>query len=341
MSRRFAAIGLDHRHIYDLVGGLLDAGMQCAGYWPQTTDPRVLAGVRERFPDLTELPERERILDDRSIDVIVSASVPRDRASLAIEAMSRGKDVMVDKPGVTTFDDLAALERCVSETQRIFSVCFSERFLTPSTEMALGLVRNGAIGQVIHTVGLGPHRLNRDRRPTWFWDRAAYGGILVDIATHQIDQFIAFTASKRTEIVACSVGSYGGIADFEDFGEILLRSEHATGYMRVDWFTPDGLPTWGDGRLIVLGTEGTIELRKYIDIEGHDGTDHLFLVDHKGSRRIHCEGGPVSYFRAFAADLADRTQTAMEQSHVFDVCRLALQAQARATPLSALQSRSP
>jgi predicted dehydrogenase len=339
MAQRFAAIRLDHRHIYDLVGGLLDAGMQCAGYWPQTIDPRVLAGLRERFPDLAEIAACKRILDDPSIDVIVSASVPRDRAPLAMAAMRRGKDVMVDKPGVTTFDDLAAVERCVAETGRIFSVCFSERFLTPSTEVALDLVGNGAIGRVIHTVGLGPHRLNRDRRPEWFWDRAAYGGILIDIASHQIDQFITFTGSRPTEIVASSVGSYAGIKDFDDFGEFLLRGEHATGYLRVDWFTPDGLATWGEGRLTVLGTEGTIELRKYIDIEGQKGTDHLFLADHKNTRRIHCEGRPLSYFRAFAADVANRSQTAMEQRPAFDICRLALQAQACATQLRTPQSR--
>ena len=51
----------------------------------------------------------------------------------------------------------------------------------------------------------------------------------------------------------------------QDFGEALLRSPDVTGYIRIDWFTPDGLPTWGDGRLTILGTEGYIELRKYVD----------------------------------------------------------------------------
>ena len=60
--------------------------------------------------------------------------------------------------------------------------------------------------------------------------------------------------------------------------------------IRVDWFTPDGLPTWGDGRLTILGTEGTIELRKYVDIAGRPGGDHLFLVDKKGVRHIDCSG---------------------------------------------------
>jgi predicted dehydrogenase len=329
---RFAAIGLDHRHIYDLTKELLAAGASCAGYWPETTDPRVLAGFQERFPDVPAVADRDALLDDPSIELIVSASVPQDRAPLAIAAMRRGKDVMVDKPGIVTFEQLETIERTVSETGRIFSICFSERFLTPSTEMALKLVAEGRIGRVIQTIGLGPHRLNRALRPAWFFDAASYGGILVDIASHQIDQFLVFTGSTDAEIVTSTAANRATPENpaFEDFGEILLRSGSASGYIRVDWFTPDGLPTWGDGRLIIMGTEGTIELRKYVDIAGRPGTDHLFLVDRAGTQHIDCSREPLTYFRAFLNDLRDRTETAMPQSHVFTVSRLALEAQARA-----------
>ncbi len=119
---RFAAIGLDHRHVYDLTAGLLAAGAVCAGHDPETTDPRVLAGFRKRFPDVPAVA-RERLLDDPEIGFIVLCAVPRDRARLAIEAMRRGKDVMVDKPGITTPEQLAAVEQAVRETRRIWSVC--------------------------------------------------------------------------------------------------------------------------------------------------------------------------------------------------------------------------
>ena len=75
---RFAAVGLDHRHIYHMVGELLAAGATCAGYCPETSDGRVLAGFRERFPFLAEA-ERQALLDDPSVDVLVTAetkSVP-------------------------------------------------------------------------------------------------------------------------------------------------------------------------------------------------------------------------------------------------------------------------
>lgn len=333
MSRplRFAAIGLDHRHIYHLVGELIAAGAECAGYCSATSDSRVLEGFRERFPGLAPVG-RDRLFEDPSIDIVCSAAIPRDRPAIAVRAMRAGKDVMVDKPGATTLADLAEIERTARETGRIFSICFSERFVVRACEVAARLVGDGAIGQVVETVGLGPHRLNRAIRPTWFFQRAAYGGILVDIASHQIDQFLFFTGSADAEIVASATANHAlpDVPDFEDYGEILLRSGRASGFIRVDWYTPDGLATWGDGRLVLLGTKGYLELRKYLDIAGRPGGDHVFLVNGEGTRHIDASGEPLSYFRSFLADVRERTATAMPDGHAVTVTRLAIEAQARA-----------
>ncbi len=339
---RFAAIGLDHRHIYHMVGGLLDAGAVCVGFEPATSDPRVLEGFRERFPSLAPRGA-DALIDDPTIDLIVCAAIPSNRAALAIRAMRAGKDVMVDKPGVTDLAQLAQVEATVAETGRIFSVCFSERFVVPATIVAGKLIADGAIGRVVQTVGLGPHRLNAAIRPAWFFDKARFGGILADIASHQIDQFLHFTGSRDATIIASTTGHFGEetAPDFEDFGECLLRSDRACGYVRVDWFTADGLPTWGDGRLMILGTQGTIELRKYVDLAGRSGTDHVFLVDRHGMRHIDAAREPLTYFRALAADVRQRSETAMTQAHVFTVCRLALEAQARATWFAGAAERPP
>lgn len=328
---RFAAIGLDHRHIYHMVAELIAAGAQCAGYCPLTSDPRVLDGFRERFPELRPIA-RQRLLDDPTIDIICCAAIPRDRAGIAIQAMLNGKDVMVDKPGLTTAEQLAQVRDCVARTGRIFSICFSERFVVRASEIAAKLVAEGAIGEVVNTVGLGPHRLNRAIRPDWFFDRAAYGGILVDIASHQIDQFLFYTGAGEAGIVASTTANYAmqDIPDFSDFGEILLRSDRATGYIRVDWFTPDSLPTWGDGRLTLLGTKGFIELRKYLDIAGRPGTDHVFVSNHAGTRHIDASTEPLTYFTRFLADVRVRSETAASQAHVFTVTRLSIEAEAMA-----------
>jgi predicted dehydrogenase len=329
---RFAAIGLDHRHIYDQVKSLQDIGAECVGFW--TRDEAVpLKGFVERFPHIRRVADRRELLEDESIQLVTCAAIPNERAGLAIEAMRHGKDFMVDKPGLTTFEQLAQLRKVQAETGRIFSVDFTERFEVRATTRAGELVQAGAIGKVVHTTGLGPHRLNRHLRPAWFFKRDAYGGILIDIASHQFDQFLFFTGSTDAEITAARVANVAHPDDpeLEDLGEVMLRSENASGYFRVDWFTPDGLPTWGDGRLTIVGTEGYIELRKYVDIGGRPGTDHLFLVDGKGVRHIDCSDCDLPYYRNLRADIFARTETAMSQAHCFKVCELALRAQASAT----------
>ena len=165
---------------------------------------------------------------------------------------------MSDKPGFTTLDQLAEARRVQAETGRIYSIFFSERLGNPASVKAGQLVRDGAIGRVLQTIGLGPHRLNLPSRPDWFFQKERYGGILVDIASHQVDQFLFYTGSKQAEVLSAVVANYNHpqFAELEDFGEMLLRGDGGTGYMRVDWFTPDGLPVWGDGRLTLLGTRG-------------------------------------------------------------------------------------
>src|SRR5271165_3110686 len=334
---RFAVIGVDHRHIYEMTGRLLELGHACVGYWTDG-EPQPLAGFVKRYPHLPRVADKRRLLEDPTVRLILTAAIPSDRAAIAIEAMRAGKDVGTDKPGCTTEVQLAALRQTVAETGRIWSVNYSERFEVKAVTRALELVAAGVIGRVVQTVLLAPHRLNRHLRPDWFFKRECYGGVLCDVGSHQIEQFLTFTGSTDAEIVAAAVGNFANPGDpgFEDFGEILLRSDSSNGYIRVDWYTPDGLANWGDGRLTVLGTKGYMELRKYVDIAGRPGTDHLFLVDNKSTRTIDCGDAGLPYYPNLVADVLDRTETAMPQSHCFKVMELALCAEAMATRLGAL-----
>ena len=328
---KFAAIGIDHRHIFGMAANLMAEGAEFGGWWTEG-EPEPLEGFVKRFPDVPRVDHWQALLDDPSIDLIVISCIPRDRAAHAIAAMAAGKDVMTDKPGCTTMAQLDAIMAMQAKTGRIWSVDFSERFEVPAVTRAAELVAQGAIGRVVQTVGLGPHRLNRATRPDWFFDRAAYGGILTDIASHQIDQFLFFTGAKDAQITLASVANIAHPDDpgLQDFGEIALSAPEGRGYIRVDWFTPDALPTWGDGRLTILGTEGYIELRKYVDVGGRPGTDHLVLVNGDRCEMIDASGAGLPYFARIIADIRDRTETAMPQAHAFTVMRLALQAQAMA-----------
>ena len=330
---KFAGIGIDHRHIFGMAANMMDVGAEFAGWWTEG-DPEPLAGFVKRFPDVPRAATPDALFGDPEIDLVLISCIPRDRAHWAIRAMQAGKDVMSDKPGCTTLAQLDAIRACAAETGRIWSIDFSERFEVPAVTRAAELVAEGAIGRVVQTLGMGPHRLNRATRPDWFFDRDAYGGILTDIASHQIDQFLFFTGSTSAEVTLAQVANYANPDDpgLQDFGEIALKGDRGHGYIRVDWYTPDALPTWGDGRLTILGTEGYIELRKYVDI-GHAGTDHLILVNGTRCERIDASDAGLPFFARLINDIRDRTETAMTQAHVFQVCDLALRAQSMAEGL--------
>lgn len=323
-----AVIGIDHRHAYGMLGGMLDAGAIGIGWWTEGS-PKTLDGFVKRYPDLPRVDDRQAILSDPNVDMVLISAVPGDRADLAIEAMHAGKDVMVDKPGCISQAQLDRIMAAQAETGRIWSVDFSEHFEVPAVLKAAELIADGQIGKVVQTVGLGPHRLNAPLRDPWFFDKTRYGGILADIGSHQIDQFLFFTGSETAEIAHACIANHNNPdhPGFDDFGEIVLRSPNGHGYIRLDWYTPDALPNWGDGRLTILGTEGYIELRKYVDVAGRDGTDHLFLVNKTRCEYIDCKDVPITYFRNLIQDIRDRTETAMKQSHAFEVTRLALLAQ--------------
>jgi len=327
MTIKIAAIGLTHNHIYGQVDCLLREGATLAGFWSDEED--VAKPFADKYPQAKRVNDRRELLDDPSIAMILTSAIPAKRAEIAIAAMRAGKDVMSDKPGMTSLAQLDEIKRVQAETKRIFSVCYSEHFETRSTVKAGELVLAGAIGQVVNTVGLGPHALNNNKRAPYFFDRKQYGGILCDIASHQVEQFLFFSGSSDAEIISASVANrthpeYPGL---QDVGDIHIKGPTATGYVRVDWFTPAGLGTWGDGRLTIVGSEGYIELRKYIDIGGRAGTDHLFLVDAKGTQRIDCSSVDMPYGRQLIADVLNRTETAMPQARCYKAMELALTAQ--------------
>ena len=327
---RFAVIGLNHGHINSQTTAVLRGGGELA--WVYAKEPDLLAPFLKRFPQAKAARSENEILDDKSVHLVVSAAIPDERAPLGIRVMQHGKDYMADKPGITTLEQLAEVRRVQAQTRRIYSIMYSERLENRATVKAGELVKAGAIGRVVQTIGLGPHRVTPASRPAWFWDKARFGGILCDIASHQADQFLFFTGSTRAEVVASQVGNVNHPKHpaFEDFGDALVRGNGGTGYIRVDWFTPDGLATWGDGRLTILGTDGFIEIRNNIDIAGRQGASHLFLVDQKETKYIDSRDVPLPYGEQLVSDVVDRTETAMTQAHCFLATELMLKAQKQA-----------
>jgi predicted dehydrogenase len=323
---RFAAIGLNHAHINGQVDAVTRGGGQLVAF--HAKEPDLASAFQKRHPAARSVRTEREILEDATIPLVLSAAIPNERAPLGIEVMRHDKDFMADKPAATSLEQLAEVRRVQAQTRRIYSVLI-ERHESQATHKAGELVKAGAIGRVIQTVALAPHRMAPATRPSWFFERARYGGILCDLASHHVDQFVFFTGSTRADIVAAQVGNlqhpqYPGL---EDFGDVMLRGDGGTGYIRADWFTPDGLGVFGDGRTTILGTDGYVEIRKSVDIAGRQGGNHLFLVDHEAAQYIDCRDVALPYGTRLVDDVLNRTRTADDQARTFLAMELALRAE--------------
>lgn len=332
-SIRFAVIGVDHNHIHGITAAMQRGGGELVAVYG--TKPQDVADFQKRFGSVKVAKSEDEILNDSSIQLVASAYIPDQRAPLGIRVMRHGKDYLVDKPGITTLEQLAEVRKVIRETNRIYAIMYSERLEVKAAVKAGELVKAGAIGRVVQTVNLAPHQINQPHsrpRPDWFWNPARYGGILCDIGSHQADQFVYYTGSTTADVTASQIANvnHPDKPEFQDFGDMMLHSNSGTGYVRVDWFTPNGLGVWGDGRLFILGTEGYIELRKYADVAGRKGGNHLFVVDQKQAQYIDCNNVVLPFGLQLVSDIVNRTHVAQDQEQALLTAELVLKAQKNA-----------
>lgn len=338
----FAASHLDHGHIYGQCNGLTEAGGVLKAVFDPHPDPtRPTRSARARkladtFAEKTGRPvevvdDFRRILDDPEIRLVASAAVPSERCAVGLQVLDAGKDYFTDKSPFTTLGQLALARAKVEETGRKWMVYYSERLHVESAWHAGELIRQNAVGRVLQVALFAPHNLAKPTRPAWFFDKAKYGGILTDIGSHQFEQFLAFTGSSDATINFARVENFANpdTPGLEDFGEASLTTDTgASCYCRIDWFNPGGSKVWGDGRLFILGTDGSIEIRKYVDLARGPG-DKLFLVDRHDTHEIDCRGKVgFPFFGRLILDCLNRTEHAMTQAHAFKAAELAMQAQA-------------
>lgn len=328
----FAAVALDHGHIYGMCNGLVEAGAELK--WVHDPDPAKVDAFCKAFPQARVASSEQEIFEDPDVRLVASAAVPSERCALGLRVLGHNKDYFTDKAPFTTLEQLRQARAKTAETGLKYAVYYSERLHVESAVFAGQLIQEGAIGRVVQVIGLGPHRLNAPSRPEWFFQKERYGGILCDIGSHQIEQFLFFAGCKDATVMQSKVGNYSApmYPGLEDFGDATLIGDNgATHYFRVDWLTPDGLGTWGDGRTLILGTDGYIELRKYIDIARDPRGDHLYLVNKQGERHYSL-AGQVGYpfFGQLILDCLNRTEHAMTQEHAFKAAELCLIAQQQA-----------
>ena len=336
---KFGVCGVSHDHIYGMIGAVQRGGGELVAAW--VGEPDKLAAFTRRYPNVKIAKTQEEIVEDPSLQLVLSSQIANERAPLGVKVMHHGKDFLSDKPGITTLEQLAEVRKTIAETKKIYAIMYSERLEVKAAVYAGQLIQQGAIGKVIQTINIAPHQIfqphggdngGASRRPDWFWNDVQFGGILCDIGSHQVDQFLFYTGSTEAEVAESQIANvrHPDHPHFQDFGDMVLRGNKGFGYVRLDWFTPDGLGTWGDGRLFILGTNGYIEVRKYTNVAVAKQGNNLFIVDKDQARYIDCNNMPLPFGSEFVADIVNRTHNAQNQDQCLLAAELVIKAQKNA-----------
>ncbi len=326
---------MDHGHIYGMCNGLLEAGAQIKYVYDK--DLEKVKAFQKVFPSAQYIEDEETLMNIEEINLIATSAIPNERYLIGLKTLDHGKDFFSDKPPFTTQEQVDLARKKVKETSLKWFVYYSERLHVEAAVYAGDLIEKGKIGDVVSIKGWGPHRLDEKNRPDWFFNKEQFGGIIVDIGSHQLEQALYYAKAKDAKLLSSRVGNLKNkkYPDFEDYGDATyITDNNIPCYISVDWFTPDGLSTWGDGRLIISGTKGYIEIRKYLDVASSSESDHIILVDEKEEKhlRVHNKVG-FPFFGQMIRDCLERTELAISQEHTFKSIELAILAQNEAVVL--------
>lgn len=313
MHTRFGIAGLRHPHVENIlaeVAGRSDVSVVAVA--DEETSIRESFGRRLGVPTYSH---HEQMLAKESLDAVGVVTVNSERGRLVRDCLLAGKHVLSDKPLCTNLTDLASIKDTWRRSGTFLSVMLEKRFW-PVTKAFEEILAAGEIGRLVLAWASGPHRLMRHTRPDWMFGRESYGGILNDLAVHDLDLLLRFTRAK-SGFVQGFVGNAANkdVSEFEDHGQVLLRTDGGLlATIEVHWLSPEAAPYHGDYRMILTGTKGTAEL--------HWARNELTVSTHKEPPRLvplpPARTATGHFLDAISAGLEPRfpEQEALISSHV-------------------------
>ena len=87
----FAAMALDHGHIYGMCNGLKEAGASLK--WVYDPDPAKVERFIAAYPEAKAAQSEDQILQDPEVRLVAAAAIPCDRGPLGVKVMQHGQVV--------------------------------------------------------------------------------------------------------------------------------------------------------------------------------------------------------------------------------------------------------
>jgi len=318
---RVGVAGCQHPHveyIYTEVASRRNVTIEAVAEPDQVTR----AAAARRFGVPAYADHRE-LLDRHRLDVVVAAGDFAGRGRIVADSLQAGAHVLADKPLCTTAGDLGDVEASWLAGDRELSLLLEKRCWPPTLAL-LNLINADVLGEITLFAASAPHRLMRAARPPWFFDPVSYGGILNDLAVHDLDLLLWLTGTTGGVITGWTgnrtMPEHPG---FDDHGLAVFRgTDGLLGTFEVHWLSPEAAPYHGDYRLRVTGTQGTAELT------WKDG--HIVVATHLRPPYQPPLPAPIRPACGFFDAVCDGRSQMITGSDAIAATRLALAAQASA-----------
>jgi len=256
---RLGIIGLRHPHIMSLKSNVEATG-QAAIVAVAEDEPRLRNKAAELGGQL--YADYREMLDREKLDAVGVCPVNREKGSVVAECLDRGLHVIVDKPLLTSLDDLEAVRSAWRSSGKLLLCMLTLRY-EPACLALRYLIEEGTLGEPVALIATGPHRLNLPSRYPWMLRDDLCGGIVVDLGCHYLDAMRWYSGLECRALAAVHGNKrFRQLEGFTDFAQVQMRLDGgAAATVQVDWLTPDAAPYWGDTRIMVTGTKGTAEVR--------------------------------------------------------------------------------
>ena len=162
-------------------------------------EPRLkLHGIVARKPEVRELIASEcdcqtyatvdEMLADPDVELVIVATPHEGHAPISIAALEAGKHVVTDKPMCLTLDEYDAMVAAQAKSGTLLTVFHNAR-LSGDYLTLRSIIDSGRLGE-LRWLEVNWNRHGLSKRSAWRNDANAYGGRLIDLGVHLIDQVL-------------------------------------------------------------------------------------------------------------------------------------------------------
>lgn len=160
--------------------------------------PQTREEIGLKHPNVKEYASVEEMLRDDTIDLVIITTPHESHASIAIQSLEAGKPVVTDKPMCLNLGEYNAMVEAQRKSGKLLTVFHNAR-LSGDYLTLRSIVDSGRLGE-LKWLEVNWNRHGLSKRSAWRNQRDAFGGRLIDLGVHLIDQILQVFSERVTSV---------------------------------------------------------------------------------------------------------------------------------------------